>query len=281
MEEKDTYIQRLQSYADYYFGKNKFQFLNGGRGGCGAAEYVAFVEDYAKEFNPEIVIVFLNTDDIGRSFQKNIYSFHYGDKEVSVIKNRKNVAISRLKKIIYESRGYSFLIEHSHLLRLLHHSLLVLVLSPVKHFFAISNAYTITPLSMAKVNNPNDALELGRLLFQRLNNWCKTHNSQLLVITTGWNAFVDMENLAKMEEPNGIFFINAKKIFDEENIPFFDIGPELGGEVRGNLQNFIIKDDFHPNEAGSELIASISWKYLYPFLDNLMPSRKMPPSPKK
>jgi len=115
LNKEDTVTYHLQRYADEEFGKEKFYFLNAGTGGWGTADYVAFVDDFIEEIKPDVVLVLLNTDDIGRSIKSKIFTIQEGGLGIE----RNVLKANPLKRMINAIPGYQWLIEHSHLVQLL------------------------------------------------------------------------------------------------------------------------------------------------------------------
>ena len=54
---------------DLEFGERSFNLVNAAAGGWGTADYVAYVEEFGNIVRPDVILVFLNTDDVGRSFK--------------------------------------------------------------------------------------------------------------------------------------------------------------------------------------------------------------------
>src|SRR3990167_1946884 len=64
-----TYLYQLQEATNQLFGKDQYQFLNASTSSWGLADYLAYLEDYGEKIAPKYVLVFLNTDDIGRGLR--------------------------------------------------------------------------------------------------------------------------------------------------------------------------------------------------------------------
>ncbi|MHC4887192.1 MAG: SGNH/GDSL hydrolase family protein [Planctomycetota bacterium] len=112
LEGKDTYLSHLQRRIDESHGAGRMTLLNAACGGWGAGDYLAYLEDFGEVIRPSQVVVFLNTDDIGRAFQRGPYQLA-GDDTGAVERTTKRP--SRSKRFLNRLPGYQFLLEHSHL----------------------------------------------------------------------------------------------------------------------------------------------------------------------
>ncbi|MDY6974183.1 MAG: SGNH/GDSL hydrolase family protein [Thermodesulfobacteriota bacterium] len=263
VKEEDTFVRRLQRLADTNFGPNEFQFLNGGCGGWGTSEYVAFVEDFGEKIKPVAVMVFLNADDIGRSLNNSLYLLESpGSLELKKVKIEWS-ALSKIKHTVNKIPLYYWLVEHSHLVQMCRLAALKFLKEEV--FVQQPQCMPGPPVRKNLKVDPNYAKAFGRALFQRLNAWCRNHNVHLFVVTTGWNGFYPVEDWAELNEPTAVFLMETQRIFEEDNIPFHDLGPYFKTlrDVRGD---FMIPRDGHPNEAGHKLIADRVWEWLCPRL---------------
>ena len=260
---KDSYVQLLQEYADKEFGTNQFQFINAAAGGWGTADYVAYIEDFGELINPDIVLVFINTDDIGRSLRKNIYTV-LDDAQLSALK-RNRITPSALKKLVNSIPGYQWLLEHSHLMQIIRTVILtrnsggsgVEKEAPYKQAEAPSKqAIVSAPMSVDLNVSGQKAIALGTNLFSHLKQWSEAHNATLLITTTGWHS-IDAKT---PEEPTKAFMSVADEYFKREDIPFVDISSSVSTKIVSNPEQYIIAGDGHPTESGHQLIGSTSWQ---------------------
>lgn len=259
LEEHDTYISRIQELANKTFGPNEVQFINAAAGGWGTADQLAFLEAYGATIDPDIVLVFLNTDDIGRSLKSPLYACK--DRESLELEAYQAPPSSRLS--LANMPAYPWLMEHSHLLQFARRIRKVqlhrrkMEAYPVKSAIAESHG-VIVPDSKELRVDPAISQALGQALFRQINHWCRTNESQLLVTTTGFH-FGQEDDL---HEPTRAFMKIAAATFDAEGIPYKDISPHVYTDMNGNPQAFIIPDDGHPNEAANRIIAIHAWDWL-------------------
>ena len=240
----NTYIYQLQKFTDNEFGINKYQYLNAATGGWGTADYLAYLEEYGAQLSPKFVIVFLNTDDIGRSMKSHLYQL----KNSNSLQLRKNLH-TETNSYLHSFFPYQWLLRHSDLLKFIRERM-VMMLHPAK-----SNT-AILPMSADMVFQDQDAIRYGQALFLRINKWCKKNHAKLIVITTGFNAFYP----TNIHDPTRIFLLEAPSFFNEENIPYFDMGISYKNRVNGS--NFQIANDHHPNAYGAKVIAELSWPWI-------------------
>ena len=242
---QSTYVAKLQEKANEVFGKNKFQFLNAATGGWGAADYLKYLEDFGEKINPKFVLIFLNTDDIARAVERDIYRLA-DNHSLTLSENFHPLAPVSFKTKLYNS----WVFQHSALIHLMHHGIACVI-----HHGEQQHG-VIIPGNERKMANPKDAVRLGEAIFLKINVWCKRHDSKLIVVTTGFNAFYnDNKN-----NPNKIFFSKAPAFFKKENIAFYDIAPLFKLESQG--KNFQISGDQHPNALGAKIISQTSWPCL-------------------
>ena len=115
-----TYVARLQELMDAEFGAGRFVLLNAAAGGWGAADYLFFLEDFGPEIRPDAVLVFVNTDDIGRSLASPLLRVKRDAQGYLV--ERVAFPRSRLKQWLNSEPTYStyqWILEHSHLIQLI------------------------------------------------------------------------------------------------------------------------------------------------------------------
>jgi lysophospholipase L1-like esterase len=254
LAEHDTYAYHLQKYINRDLGKETFQVLNGGAGGWGTLDYLAFIEEFGKKINPAIIVVFLNADDIGRSIKGG---------------TQKEVKLSKLKSFVNSLPFYEWLLENSHLVQFLRNIILGQAQAP-----SVQNKSSIPiPGSYDLQISQEEATNLGQTLFHRLKAWCDKHEVRLFVLTTGWH-FKSEQEQEKYIEPTRAFMMKAEEIFQKENIPYHDITPEVLLTINGQLEDFVIPGDGHPNERGSKLIADRAWLWLAPHLKKMLPVHK-------
>lgn len=248
-----THIHRLQIDADNTFGKNKYQFLDAATGGWGAADYLSYLEDYGAETSPKIVIVFLNTDDIGRAIKRNMYKLT-DTNSLKLVESFHPVPYAKLKTIVYDT----WLFKHSlllHFIRYIASNLLHIQSRPMRDNIAQSNWHRI-PVSKDIVFQNDVAVLFGEAIFRRMNQWCKQHHAKLLVVTTGFNAFYPSD----LHDPTKAFLVQAPFFFEKEGISYYDMAVPFKITVAGKI--FQIPGDQHPNEFGAIIMAKISWPWI-------------------
>ena len=98
----------------------------------------------------------------------------------------------------------------------------------------------------------------SKLIIERLKQKAESCNINLYFIYSGWVNFRENKNNLNEFNPNVHFFRNAQLIFNSYNLKFFDnsFDPEMK-DVNLNRNNYIIKDDHHPNKIGAEKIFKV------------------------
>jgi lysophospholipase L1-like esterase len=258
LNEKDTFISKLQDLVDLEFGERSFNLVNAAAGGWGTADYVAYVEEFGNIVRPDVILVFLNTDDVGRSFKSPLYSFV---DRASLVLARNRVEPDTVKRVTELIPFYEWLLEHLHSVQLLRKAYLKLASEQV----ATPNKDPRSPLDVVPTSVNSDALrideavDLTKALFLRLRQWADDNGSVLYVTTTGWHRPPYDEG---PPEPTRAFMAIAERFFEEAGIPYKDVSHDvLRVRLRGP-ESFIIANDGHPNECGSQLIAKSVWPFI-------------------
>jgi hypothetical protein len=266
LSDEEHFVHLLQKMADTQFGADRVRFLNAGTGGWGTAHYLAFVEDFGELISPEIVLVFLNTDDIGRSITGDLYRFSDNNPDELVRRIRRG---SPIKRWVNRIPGYQFLLEHSHLLQLARRKWLALR----------SASRTPDPRQAPIPDSPEidgrarEAVRMGNSLFLQLNRWCNERGIRLWVVTTGRHD-PDRRELSK--EPTRIFMAQAEQFFSRSGIPYCDISPSFFALPEVERSAFSMEGDGHPTPAGAAFIARETWNQFLSgkIADFLQPSAK-------
>jgi hypothetical protein len=260
LREEDTYVALLQKQADQKLGADRWQFLNGGGGGWGAADYVAYVEDFGERIRPRLVVVFLNSDDVIRSTTGAVYRL---SADGLALEPGTPPKPSRLKLFLNALPLYQFGLEHSHLLQVARKALLRGEIARDEDRRAAMSARGAEDARAA-----NDrAVRLVKLLFVRLRDWCERHGARLVVLTTGFAKLA--EAAASHERPpteNEAFLSEAAAFFAAERIAFHPIDDGVTRDAGGDRTPYLIPGNWHPNESGAALIARNAWAVLSDYL---------------
>lgn len=260
LEEEKTFVHLLQKKSDTFFGTETFQFLNGGAGGWGTADYLSFLEEFGESVSPDVVLVFLNVDDIARSLKSQLYSLVEGS-DLELRSKARETSFS-WRNTLRSFALYRWLLSHSHLLQFLRSSFMQLH----RHTSTVSVSQKDLPLPVSQVakQSTEEVLRFGKALFHRLDSWCRERGVLLWVLTTGW------QNPEDIQSPNWIFLQHASEVFRELGIPFHDSTSEIQIDFTKLPEgSYYVPTDGHPNELGSELIAKHAWHWLKPKLEEI------------
>lgn len=245
-----TYLYQLQTFSDNQFGKDKYRFLNAAVGGWGAADFLAYLQENGDKISPQYVLIFLNTDDIGRAMKQDIYRF---DPQFSLLTPHFHpLKMAGLRTFLFNN----WLYEHSSLLQFIRNNLSLAHINQEKSIKAnTNNKYTI-PLSTDLEFEDAHAIAYAQALFIAIDEWCQQHQAKLLVVTTGFNAFYP----ADAHDPTRVFLSSAEDFFAKYGIAYHDISTDFQKSVEGKV--FQLPVDKHPNELGAKVIAELSWPWL-------------------
>lgn len=108
LSDRITYVRRLEDYVNGTRPGNspRFHFLDAAVGGWGAGDYTVYLRDYLPHIQPDYVLVFVNTDDIGRALKSPLVSF---ERRLAFRKGPSH----RLKALVIAIPFYNYLLEHS------------------------------------------------------------------------------------------------------------------------------------------------------------------------
>jgi hypothetical protein len=240
----DTYIDLLAKANDHMV------FLNAATGGWGASDYTAYAETYCERIKPEIILVVMNADDIGRMLWSNLYTY---DPELKIVTRSeyKPTKKHRLKRLLNKFTLYDFLLENSHLLQFVR-SVTFGHLIPEPKEDDTNPKETITTFGLWEVENIDYSNQFSTSLFQYLNNISAQCGSKLRIVYTGVQKKNNLGTYPTLE-----FIEYAKNIdfFNKLGIQFVDLSDtSYMVEYRRNLSKYTIENDNHPNEFGAKLL---------------------------
>ncbi len=258
LEENKTYVGLLQDYCNHNFGANKIQILNGGAGGWGLADFLDYLIEFGDKVKPNMIILFFNSDDIGRSI--NRHKFHNPSSK-----------LQKAKIVFNNSRSYLWLLEHSHLAQWVRQRLVNLSLQPIaekerKEKEEGKEENVIIPKTVLSAEDMAAAIEMGEHLFLTIDRWCSERNIPFIVLTTGWHF--DLYQKEHSTNVEALFIQDNHLFFSKNDIPFYELTPAIIKDIGGDIQKYTIINDHHPNEKGAQLIAKHSWDKLYPIIED-------------
>jgi len=239
----DTYISLLaKSYPH-------IAFLNAAVVGWGASDYTAYMETYCDKIKPDITLVIMNADDIGRMLRSKLYTYNSKTDLVIRSKYEQNTR-DQIKKLLNSVSLYSYLIENSHLMQLMRSSYIGSVVSTNK----IKGQYNPYPSSfgLMEIKSIDYSNNFSASLFRYLKNISTECGTELRIIYTGVQEKNHLGTYPTLE-----FIEYAQKLdfFKNLEVSFIDLSDTLFlNEYRNNLEIYTIEHEGHPNELGSKLI---------------------------
>lgn len=265
---RETYVYRLQQVADEAFGKHRFQFINAATGGWGTADYLAYLEEFGEKIRPNIILVFTNTDDIGRSIRRNIYILK-NKTGLQLKTNLKSPKKSLLASVKDHFIGYNWLLEHSQLLQLSRRVLMAIKLRhgqlnppPLAH-------PPFIPQSTGMPYTEQYSVRYSRALFHRMKQWASQHHAVLLVTTPGFDLLRCHHHATKLvkctgdelTDPTRYFYKHIHHIFRAEKIPYYNFSSKMMNAVKKG-ERIQIPAELHPNAHAAKLITRFLWPWL-------------------
>ena len=251
------YENTFVSLIEENINRNNYKYIqihNAARGGAGFDYYVAFTKKFKKELSKyNGIIVFLNSDDAQRILRNDLYKLDKDNKLERIVKTSFNTS---LRKKINNNKFldflYSFSLENSNLIRLMHNFLMHG--GPLKKFNFESDSFFVkAPGVRYKFNKlvednipSNEEKMFLKLLINQL-----AKNTKNIPITLVYIGSAKREQLSGL---NKFFYSNnGLKTLIKNDIGYdfslFNFAP-----IYDQNKDLII-GDWHPNEDGHKKIA--------------------------
>jgi lysophospholipase L1-like esterase len=254
LSDQDTYVAKLQEKIDSAFGADRIALLNGGIGGSGTAEHLAFLEDFGDEIAPRIVLLFVNVEDFNRAQQSSLYHLHSND---GLELDEGIIPITPLNKLfrkVTESDIYNFAIQHVQIVQLIRRVFIRVVFQ--SKYDAKSDLSIAGRESKSTFATPLGQQRLVHALFRRMKAWCDAHGARLAVI-----------NNRGMSDEGWRQYDWLPKLLAVENITAFDSAPQIQSMIAGDPVPFVITQGVgHPNAKGAAVIAEVVWPFIQSFI---------------
>ncbi|MGU3496268.1 SGNH/GDSL hydrolase family protein [Xanthobacteraceae bacterium A53D] len=235
LEDAETYVSLLQDRF------RRYRFVNASGSGWGTADYVRYVETYCTAVRPQLVLVFLNTDDIGRAARSPLYDFADGKL------TPRDRPVDPVRRTLNALPFYNFVLEHSHLLALMRS-----VIQPVNERPGFVPDKMFPNSEMADATQRKDAVARGQALFRRLKDASDACGARLVVLYTGWE---DPALASGDRDPTMLFLREAPAFFARNGIAYHDLSRtrEMSAVI-ANRPDYFIPADWHPNAQGADAI---------------------------
>lgn len=252
LDEVNTYVSLLQQKTEFFL-PDSVQFLNAAVGGTGLADWPGWLENFGSALQPDVIILFLNTNDIERSLSKNL--FVYDEVSDSLVKSQRWKPRPFFTKLGNKT-WYRWLQEHSELM-----NIIVKILWKFVYFDDLTDSLN---QEETKVIIPNEeqfdpeseySLRLSQKMTERMDDWCTNNDCRFIVATTGFFDQVkpDIYTSGFYEWLN-----NSESL----SYSYYDITPCILDKSGKDLESIQISGDSHPDETGASIIADCSWNWL-------------------
>lgn len=258
LDEEDTYIHSLQEKADEYY-PDSIQFLNGGIGGSGLADWPLWLESIGSQFRVDYLVYFMNYDDVNRALSKNLFVYKSPDSLV----NSQRWKPKRSLKNITKKNWYRWFQQHSDLA-----NIIVKVLWKYAYFDDITSNFDSNS-SEVPIPSLNDfdvssgySTQLSYGIINKMSSWCELNECEFIIINTG---FFEEETMSVYDHNFYDSVINSE-LSDKEI--YFDNSSCVSNGFTVSLDDLRIPGDSHPNARGAKAIAECSWNILVNKLGN-------------
>ena len=197
LPDRATYVRRLEDYANAARPGNslRFHFFDAAVGGWGAGDYTAYLRDYLPHSQSDYVMVFVNTDDIGRTLKSPLVSF---ERRLAFRKGPSH----RLKALVIAIPFRNYLLEHSQVAALVRNVGWAIGSGGLLKVAHARQQITVTVPGNDYSSSGDSAkgTALGEALFDQIIRVCDANHTRLIVLTTGFMKFMKPNN------PNGAFY---------------------------------------------------------------------------
>lgn len=234
LNDKDTFVYKLDKDFD------NFTLVNAAAGGWGTSDQLRYLMDFCDKIKPKYVIIFLNTYDLGRSIASGLFEFKNG----SFVEGSNKT--SRLKTILEKSKIYNFSIENIHLVSLL------------KKIYLKKNKSAMTTgdpsESFLDPKKKDEHQIFYKQLLLKLKEETKICKSKMIIVNIAWSDYSTPITKTDMFLKYNIDFFNDRFNFIDLNSDMF--------KIYNNKNEYIIKDDGHPNSKANKYLHKIIYKKL-------------------
>lgn len=261
LDEDHAISSYLSQFAIQSYHGSNIQFLNGGIGGAGLADWPGWLEEKGLHLQPDAILLLLNTGDTDRAISKNLWVLD--ETNSTLIKSQRWKPRSFF---IYLGRQswYRWLQEKSQIMNLivrlawehLYFKDLTYNFNPEKSRVVIPDRENFSPQSGYSKN-------LSYKLIQKMQDWCNINQCEFILSTTGFFE----EN---QTEPHTRVLYQS--LLDENlSFPFHDNTNCILQKSNDSITSLRIQGTDHPDEKGALYIAECTWKWLEPYLfENLI-----------
>ncbi|KKS98437.1 MAG: hypothetical protein UV73_C0002G0151 [Candidatus Gottesmanbacteria bacterium GW2011_GWA2_43_14] len=185
-----------------------------------------------------------------------IWNFTIGDVDDMLGPNPSLYDLDKENRLISHSGQYNWLyaqsIIHKFTPRILRKSNLYNML--------VANLYSVNPDNLGKSRTESEILDYSvNKLKAQIKNWQSDKGKNTILIITRLPALADFS--ADQNQRYSYFFNNFVRMLKEQEIIYIDLTGQLKDDDTDPRRLFF-KNDFHPNENGAKLIASILAKHL-------------------
>ncbi len=253
LNEEYTYARLLQQKADHQY-PDSLQFLNGGVGGSGLADWPGWLETYGTDIDINYLVYFMNYDDINRALSKNLYVFD--ESLPDSLEKSQRWRPRSIMPYLAQKRWYRWVQANSDLaniaVKLLWRN--VYFKDVAKNFDPQKSSVRIPePDSFSEESNYSNLL--GFAILNKIEKWCSQNGCEFIVVTTG---FFEEENMSIYDRKFYEWYKGASD--QEEN--FFDNYACVQDKIISSLDELKIPGDSHPDEKGAQIIANCTWEKL-------------------
>ena len=227
INDEDTFVYKLNNKFNNYY------FVNAATGGWGSSDQLMYLIKYCNKIKPEKVLIFINSEDIFRSYNSNLF---YLDNSNRLITGKNDVVkFSTLTENIF----YKFLIGNLHSLRF--------IKKMYVNFFVDRNMKN-NSISSQHGKKDFQNFALPQMIYKKIYEEVLNCNSELILINLAW------ENLETYEKL--LFFKNNENYLKKNNFNYINLNNEMQ-IIQNNKENYEIEFDRHPNEKANEYFYKI------------------------
>ncbi len=261
VEEEDTITGNLRSLFDDHVPGHNLNLINGGIGGSGLADWVAFYEVFRDDLDVDAVVLVFNHSDVMRSLAKNLYVLK--DDELLPSKRWEE---RKIKRILNRSSLYKWLQENSHIVSGFSTWSWSYMHPDLTNMFSQDETRVLIPTAEELETESDYVIRISSELLNRFRLMTQKDERTLLAVSTGFLVDEDLHAFDKR------FHEHADSLFPFYDIPWKDLTPEVKEKAGGDLESVRIPVDRHPDEKGYQYAAESMFDFLInqPDIQNLL-----------
>ncbi len=244
VEIEQSFFHALKTQLTNLYPNEHLVFLNGGHGGWGTAQMLAYVEHYSPQLKPDLIFFFMGPNDIEDT--KRTPGIYRMQADGTLVESRSAEGFVENRNIIARTFPiYDWLLFNSYLVQMIRPPLRAVIGIAQDKIASLGSRKESRDVASAPatVSESDDVVRLTQAMFLRLKQICDRRNVPLVVTT-----------VASGPLKTHLVWNLMGKWFPLHQVDFFDKSEEIDRLVKASAVP-VYMNDGHFNEAGNALFA--------------------------